>query len=48
MGLSASPLSLKEQLAFYGAYHSNHVNVAIHIICVPLIYVYVAVSAFSS
>ena len=25
------------QLAFYGAYHSNKINVAIHIICVPII-----------
>lgn len=38
MGLSANPLSLREQLAFYGAYHTNNVNVFIHIICVPLIY----------
>jgi len=26
------------QLAFYGAYHSNRVNVLIHIICVPLLF----------
>lgn len=38
MGLSANPLSLRDQLAFYGAYHSNHVNVLIHIVCVPLIW----------
>ncbi|WFC98711.1 hypothetical protein MYAM1_001443 [Malassezia yamatoensis] len=38
MGLSASPFSLKDQLAFYGAYHTNHVNVLIHIVCVPLIW----------
>jgi hypothetical protein len=25
------------QLVFYGAYHSNKINVLIHIICVPLI-----------
>ncbi|CAE6391707.1 unnamed protein product [Rhizoctonia solani] len=25
------------QLAFYGAYHSNKVNIAIHIVCVPII-----------
>jgi len=29
--------SLRQQLAFYGAYHSNPTNVGIHIICVPLI-----------
>jgi len=29
--------SLRQQLAFYGAYHSNPTNVWIHIICVPLI-----------
>ncbi|KAL5121251.1 hypothetical protein ACEQ8H_000719 [Pleosporales sp. CAS-2024a] len=28
-------LNLEKQLQFYGAYHHNHVNVAIHIICVP-------------
>lgn len=39
MGLSASPFSLRDQLAFYGAYHSNRVNVAIHIVCVPLIWI---------
>lgn len=41
MPLSASPLSLKDQLAFYGAYHTNKVNVGIHIVCVPLIWTYV-------
>jgi len=25
------------QLAFYGAYHSNKINIAIHIVCVPII-----------
>lgn len=30
-------LDLEEQLKFYGAYHHNTVNVAIHIVCVPLI-----------
>ncbi|KAI0379719.1 DUF962 domain-containing protein [Hypomontagnella monticulosa] len=30
-------LNLERQLTFYGAYHSNSVNVAIHMICVPLI-----------
>ncbi|KIM25615.1 hypothetical protein M408DRAFT_331143 [Serendipita vermifera MAFF 305830] len=31
------PFNVKEQLTFYGAYHSNKVNVTIHIVCVPLI-----------
>jgi len=26
------------QLAFYGAYHSNRINVLIHLICVPLLF----------
>ncbi|PQE12800.1 hypothetical protein CJF30_00002679 [Rutstroemia sp. NJR-2017a BBW] len=30
-------LSLEKQLTFYGAYHHNPVNVAIHMACVPLI-----------
>jgi len=30
-------LNLEKQLVFYGSYHHNQVNVAIHIICVPLI-----------
>lgn len=38
MALSASPWSLKDQLAFYGAYHANHVNIFIHIVFVPLIW----------
>ncbi|CCU98400.1 unnamed protein product [Malassezia sympodialis ATCC 42132] len=38
MPLSASPLSFRDQLAFYGAYHTNRVNVGIHMVCVPLIY----------
>ncbi|KAF4619744.1 hypothetical protein D9613_005385 [Agrocybe pediades] len=29
--------NVEKQLAFYGAYHSNKVNVLIHICCVPLI-----------
>jgi len=29
--------SLRKQLAFYGAYHSNPTNIWIHMICVPLI-----------
>ena len=39
MGLSASPFSFRDQLAFDGAYHTNRVNVGIHILCVPLIWV---------
>ncbi|CAG8545515.1 hypothetical protein C2G38_740402 [Gigaspora rosea] len=30
-------LNLEEQLAFYGQYHNNKVNVVIHIVFVPLI-----------
>lgn len=30
-------LNLEKQLRFYGAYHHNPVNIAIHIICVPII-----------
>lgn len=30
-------ISNPTQLAFYGAYHSNKINIAIHIICVPII-----------
>ncbi|KAL2159229.1 hypothetical protein VTH06DRAFT_2662 [Thermothelomyces fergusii] len=30
-------LNLEKQLTFYGAYHHNNVNVAIHMVCVPLI-----------
>jgi len=30
-------LDLEKQLSFYGAYHHNHVNVAIHMIFVPAI-----------
>ncbi|KAF8901647.1 hypothetical protein CPB84DRAFT_1961895 [Gymnopilus junonius] len=29
--------NVEKQLTFYGAYHSNKVNVLIHIICVPII-----------
>lgn len=28
-------LNLEKQLQFYGAYHHNRVNVAVHIVCVP-------------
>ncbi|KAF7714360.1 Uncharacterized protein PECH_001925 [Penicillium ucsense] len=30
-------LNLEKQLLFYGAYHNNHVNIAIHITCVPVL-----------
>lgn len=30
-------LDLEQQLIFYGSYHSNTVNVAIHMVCVPII-----------
>ncbi|KAH0409159.1 hypothetical protein KCU90_g21172, partial [Aureobasidium melanogenum] len=30
-------LNLEKQLLFYGSYHHNPINVAIHITCVPLI-----------
>ncbi|KAF5529304.1 DUF962 domain-containing protein [Fusarium napiforme] len=30
-------LDLEQHLTFYGAYHHNSVNVAIHMVCVPLI-----------
>ncbi|KAF2750596.1 DUF962-domain-containing protein [Sporormia fimetaria CBS 119925] len=30
-------LNLEKQLRFYGAYHHNPINVAIHVVCVPLI-----------
>jgi len=29
--------SIDKQLTFYGAYHTNRVNILIHILCVPLI-----------
>ena len=41
--LSANPFSLKQQLAFYGAYHTNKVNVGIHMVCLPLIWMYVRI-----
>lgn len=37
MSMAANPFNLKKQLAFYGAYHTNPVNVGIHIIGVPTI-----------
>ena len=37
MSSSVNPFDLKRQLAFYGAYHTNPTNVAIHIIGVPSI-----------
>ncbi|KAL2834726.1 hypothetical protein BJY01DRAFT_252908 [Aspergillus pseudoustus] len=30
-------LNLEKQLLFYGAYHNNPINVAIHITCVPIL-----------
>ncbi|KAJ7781548.1 hypothetical protein B0H16DRAFT_1710746 [Mycena metata] len=33
----SSLFDVQTQLTFYGAYHSNRVNVIIHIICVPLL-----------
>ncbi|ESK93788.1 duf962 domain-containing protein [Moniliophthora roreri MCA 2997] len=35
--MAASIFDVNTQLTFYGAYHSNRINVLIHIICVPLI-----------
>ncbi|SJX65676.1 uncharacterized protein SRS1_25002 [Sporisorium reilianum f. sp. reilianum] len=37
MSAIASPFDLRKQLAFYASYHTNHVNVAIHIAGVPSI-----------
>ncbi|GME81023.1 hypothetical protein B5S28_g2000 [[Candida] boidinii] len=34
----SSLLNLGEQLAFYRAYHFNKVNVAIHLVCIPIIF----------
>ncbi|KAI9925008.1 hypothetical protein ASPWEDRAFT_54434 [Aspergillus wentii DTO 134E9] len=31
------PMNLEKQLLFYGAYHNNPVNIAIHITCVPVL-----------
>ncbi|PPR02479.1 hypothetical protein CVT24_002028 [Panaeolus cyanescens] len=33
----ADIFNVDKQLVFYGAYHSNKINVLIHVICVPLI-----------
>ncbi|KIM45861.1 hypothetical protein M413DRAFT_440916 [Hebeloma cylindrosporum] len=30
-------LNVDKQLSFYGAYHSNKVNILIHVLCVPMI-----------
>ncbi|THV05454.1 DUF962-domain-containing protein [Dendrothele bispora CBS 962.96] len=35
--MPGSIFDVDTQLTFYGAYHSNRVNVLIHIVCVPLI-----------
>ncbi|KAJ3550487.1 hypothetical protein NM688_g5066 [Phlebia brevispora] len=32
-----SPFDIRKQLAFYGAYHNNPVNIGIHLICIPLL-----------
>ncbi|THH33832.1 hypothetical protein EUX98_g354 [Antrodiella citrinella] len=32
-----SLLDVRKQLAFYGAYHSNPINILIHVVCVPII-----------
>ncbi|CDU23064.1 uncharacterized protein SPSC_01694 [Sporisorium scitamineum] len=37
MSATANPFNLKKQLAFYGSYHTDPVNVAIHIVGVPSI-----------
>ncbi|KAH8830650.1 hypothetical protein DL96DRAFT_961306 [Flagelloscypha sp. PMI_526] len=29
--------NVEKQLTFYGAYHANHTNVLIHVVCVPII-----------
>ncbi|KAI0773399.1 hypothetical protein BC629DRAFT_1528218 [Irpex lacteus] len=34
---SSGLFDTRKQLTFYGAYHSNPINVGIHIVCVPLI-----------
>ncbi|KAI0688569.1 hypothetical protein BC835DRAFT_305912 [Cytidiella melzeri] len=34
---AGSLFDIRKQLTFYGAYHSNPTNIAIHITCVPLI-----------
>ncbi|GAA6031756.1 hypothetical protein JCM8097_001973 [Rhodosporidiobolus ruineniae] len=31
-------LSLEDQFTFYASYHTNHTNVLIHVICVPIIF----------
>ncbi|KAI0269188.1 DUF962-domain-containing protein [Gloeopeniophorella convolvens] len=35
--MAFSAFDVRKQLAFYGAYHNNPVNIFIHILCVPLI-----------
>lgn len=37
MSSTANPFNLRKQLAFYGAYHTDPVNVGIHILGVPSI-----------
>ncbi|KAJ7122732.1 hypothetical protein C8R44DRAFT_621499 [Mycena epipterygia] len=35
--MSSQLFNVQSQLAFYGAYHSNRINIIIHVICVPLL-----------
>ncbi|KAI0046885.1 DUF962-domain-containing protein [Auriscalpium vulgare] len=35
--MPADSLDIRKQLAFYGAYHANPVNIVIHVVCVPII-----------
>ncbi|KAG8903972.1 hypothetical protein FRB99_002451 [Tulasnella sp. 403] len=41
-------LDVQHQLVFYGAYHSNPINIAIHIVGVPIILWYDSTSAYPS
>ena len=35
--LPSTPLTPSPQLTFYGAYHSNRINVLVHVVCVPIL-----------
>jgi len=35
--LPSTPLKPSSQLTFYGAYHSNRINILVHIVCVPIL-----------
>ncbi|KAF9452174.1 DUF962-domain-containing protein [Macrolepiota fuliginosa MF-IS2] len=35
--MSSSLFDVTKQLTFYGAYHSNRINILIHMICVPIL-----------